>query len=490
MQWQQAPRSRLVMGGGLALLVLIVLACLMGSRPAAAQLSTADIVARTRPAVVAVIATTLHEWEEGDGGDSASPDTPFRELMRDFPSAIDDKGGRRDLYPVVDIGSGFVVDAKGYVVTSRHIVHAADRIRVALANGRSYEAVLAGIDTETDIALLRVETADMLPSLSWGDSVAARVGDSILLIGSPFGLSGTVTRGIISARGTDSQREGLDDYFQIDAAMNQGNSGGPLIDETGRVIGVNAAILSPTGGSVGIGFAVPSALARPIVDLLRRTGRVDRVRIGVDVQPVSRAVADGIGRDEAVGALVSDVTPDGPAARAGMRRGDVILELAGRPVIHIGDLSRLLLVPPPDGRMSVALWRDGAARTVTLSVEAVRPPSDQAPMVRARPHEDTLGLVLAAITADVRKQYELPPESKGLLVVDVVPGSAAAYAGFRAGDIIQSVSARSVQEPAEVANQIWNVAQQGRRAALFLVIRESVSRFSAVYIPEAFTQVR
>lgn len=487
MQRDHAARSRQATSGRGLAFFLIAAAGLFWVNSAAAQPSTADIVAQTRPAVVAVIATTLQEWQDGDSNEA----TPFRELMRDFPSAVDDKGERRELYPVVDIGSGFVVDARGYVVTSRHIVHAADRIRVALANGRSYEAVIAGLDAETDIALLRIEAGEPLSHLSWGDSIAARVGDAILLIGSPFGLSGTVTRGIISARGTDSQREGLDDYFQIDAAMNQGNSGGPLIDASGRVIGVNAAILSPTGGSVGIGFAVPSVLARPIVDQLRETGRVDRVRIGVDLQPVSRAIADSLGRAEAVGALVSDVTPDGPAARAGVRPGDVILALGGRPVLHIGDLSRLLLVSPADGKMAVSLWRDGLTRTVTLAVDVQRPPIDHwAPAVQARPHEDTLGLVLAAITADVLKRYELPADSRGVLVIDVVPGSAAAYAGFQSGDIVQSVSAKSVREPVDVANQIWAVAQQGRRAALFLVVRESAVRFTAVYIPDALTRIR
>jgi serine protease Do len=391
----------------------------------------------------------------------------------------------------VEIGSGFLVDAQGYVVTSRHIVHAADRIRVALANGRNYEAVVTGMDAETDIALLHINTSDPLPFLSWGDSTSARVGDAILLIGSPFGLSGTVTRGIISARGTDSQREGLDGYFQIDAAMNQGNSGGPLIDAKGQVIGMNAAILSPTGGSVGIGFAVPSILVRPVVQSLRQSGRVDRVHLGVDVQPVTRAIADSQGRGEAAGALVTDVAPDGPSARAGIRRGDVILAVNGEPVLHIGDLSRLLLSPPRDRRMVVGLWRDGTVRTVSLAVETPEAhSSQQMPRLGAWPHEDTLGLVLAAMTEDLRKQFELPGRASGVLVIDVVPGSAAAFAGFKAGDIVQAVSALAVREPGDVAQQIWNVAQKGRRAALFLVIRDDSFRFSAVYIPEVLTRIR
>ena len=329
---------------------------------------SADLVSTVRPAVVNVEVTRAirpaaqsHAWRQ-------RPGTEIPELFRRFlpmpwngaPGAPRAEG----------VGSGFIIDASGLVVTSHHVVKGADTVTVTLHDGRTLEARVAGADPKTDLALLKIDAGEALPTVEFGDSDTTRVGDWVVAVGSPFGLGGTVTAGIVSARGRDIGSGPYDDYLQLDAPINRGSSGGPLFDRSGRVIGVNSAIFSPTGGNVGIGFAVPANVAGPVIESLRTGGRVERGWLGVAIQHVDETLAEALGLDEAKGALVASVMADGPAARAGLRPGDVIVRAGSRAVSGPGDVAGavraaasgdkplLLLVERNDHRRYVAIGLD------------------------------------------------------------------------------------------------------------------------------------
>ncbi|MCE3004641.1 MAG: trypsin-like peptidase domain-containing protein, partial [Xanthomonadaceae bacterium] len=341
----------------------------------------ADVIERVRPAVVNI--ATVRELRAGPGrvrmegrafgpgGRETAPDDPrLRELFRHFFG--DQAPGPVGPRHAQAAGSGFVVDPAGWIVTNRHVVADATTITVTLQDGRHFDATVKGEDEKTDLALLKVDVPQPLPAVAFGDAESARIGDWVIAIGNPFGLGGTATAGIISARGRDIRSGPYDDYLQIDAPINQGNSGGPVFDETGRVIGVNTAIFSPNGGNVGIGFAIPADTVRDVVAQLREHGRVERGWLGVEIQAVTDEIAQGLGLDAARGALVAAVEPGSPAAAAGLAPGDVVTAFAGVPVAEVRDLTRAVARAADGERASIEVWRDGARRQLTARIEHPR----------------------------------------------------------------------------------------------------------------------
>jgi serine protease Do len=339
--------------------------------------SFSALVEATQPAVVTVqSAIDPGEVGIGDGARGDAPEPGLGEFFERFFGGDDESGAPPVLpheFAPVGLGSGFIIDSAGVIVTNFHVVEDADEITVILDDGTELEARLVGTDDKTDIAVLRVTAGRPLPTVPWGDSSSVKVGDWAVAIGNPFGLGVSVSVGVISAEGRSINAGPYDDYFQIDAPINRGNSGGPLFDQQGRVIGVNAAIFSPSGGNVGIGFAIPSNQARAIVEDLLDDGLVERGWLGVSIQQVTPALAESLGLGRAAGAMVANVNEDGPAARGGLRRGDIILEFDGTPIDTVRDLTRTVADTGPGVRASIRLLRDGAERT--LMVETGRFPS-------------------------------------------------------------------------------------------------------------------
>jgi serine protease Do len=327
-----------------------------------AQPSFAPLVARTKPAVVQISTRSRPALAAADGYGELP--APYAEMLRRYGRGMPDRRGQ---------GSGFIIDPAGYIVTNNHVVDGAREVTVTLMDGEQHTARVIGRDPMTDVALVKVDAPKPLPFVSFGDSDTAREGDWVLSVGNPFGLGGTVTAGIVSARGRDINEGPYDDFLQIDAPINPGNSGGPLFNQAGQVVGINTAIYSPSGGSVGIGFAVPSNLARSVVTQLKEHGRVERGWLGVSMQAVTPAIAKAAGLSRNDGVLVAAVTPDSPASRAGLRSGDVITGFDAKPVRTTRDLAMAVASTPAGRSVAVELMRDDARRTVNVRIMAQEP---------------------------------------------------------------------------------------------------------------------
>ena len=410
----------------------------------------------------------------------ASPGSSLDDLFRDF---FGDKGtpGQPGLR-AASLGSGFIIDPSGLIVTNAHVIANADQITVTLSDDTVLQAQVIGRDAVTDLALLKVDAKTPLPAASWGDSSKAKVGDWVLAIGNPFGLGGTVTAGIISATARDIHSGPYDDYLQTDASINRGNSGGPMFNLQGEVIGINTAIYSPSGGSIGIGFAIPTALAQPIIDQLRTTGKVERGWIGARIQPVTDDIAESLGLDKARGALIAAIDPASPAMQGGLKPGDVILTYDGKPVDRSRQLPRLVADSAPDKPIKVTIWRDGKEVEVTLTVVAYDPnrPQPQPPapeQPKPPPSIDALGLKIAKLTPEWRKYFGLPEAVRGVVVVEVPQNSAGATQGLRAGDLVVSAGTAPVSSPDDVLQHIAAAKKAGRKNILIRVEREGNFRF-------------
>ncbi len=328
-----------------------------------------------------------------------SPGGTLDEVFRDF---FGDKGAPGAPGPqIASLGSGFVIDPSGLIVTNNHVIANAEQITVTLSDDTALQAQVIGRDAVTDLALLKVEPKSPLPAASWGDSSKARVGDWVLAIGNPFGLGGTVTAGIISATARDIHSSPYDDYLQTDASINRGNSGGPMFDLAGEVIGINTVIYSPSGGSIGIGFAIPSALARPIIDQLKATGKVERGWIGARIQPVTDDIAESVGLDKSRGAMIAAIDPGSPAVQAKLQPGDVILSYDGKPIERSRQLPRLVADTPPDKQVKVTIWRDGKEHEVELKAAALDP--DRPPPAPPRPGKTQAGCQRRCVRPQTRQ---------------------------------------------------------------------------------------
>ncbi len=385
------------------------------------------------------------------------------------------------------LGSGFVVDPRGYIVTDDHVLENVDSVTVTFHDGSRHPARIVGRDTLTDLALLKVDTKQELPYVRWGDSDAVRVGDWVLAIGNPFGLDDTVSSGIISARGRDIHSGPYDDFLQIDASINRGNSGGPAFDLDGRVIGVNSAIYSPNGGSVGIGFAIPANLARPVVEQLMTHGRVERGWLGVQIQPVTAEIAEGFGLPRAAGALVAGVSPAGPAARAGFAQGDVILSVYGRDIERMRDLPLIVAEMPVGQPAEVTVWRRGQRvtlrpviglmpedrQTAELSPPAAAPQSAQRADIAA-------GLRLAPLTAVQRRRLRVAQGVGGVVVTGVAADSPLGGAGLLPGDVIEMIGEARVSTPEEALRRLRAASAAGGKAIVLLVNRQGSNHYLAL----------
>ena len=458
--------------------------------------SFADIIEKVGPAVVNIRVTA---------GDSATPahrdprefrgpkDMPefFRRFFGDeFGKRFGDEFGKRfggdhgrrsGRHRMQGMGSGFIIDKDGTIVTNDHVVRGAEKILVTLKDKEQYEATLIGRDRKTDLALIKIEVDRDLPFVSFGDSDAVRVGDWVVAVGNPFGLDHTVTAGIISARGRAIGNGPYDDFLQIDAPINKGNSGGPTFNLRGEVIGVNTAIFSPTGGSVGIGFAIPSSLAQEVIADLKDDGTVERGWLGVNIQAVNKDMAASLNLDKARGAIVSRVIPDSPAAEAGLEQGDVILAVDGRRVRTVRDLPRLIAGIEGGKSAKLTIWRDGKEKTVRARIG--RMPDSM--RLGGGAEAEVQGMRLSSLDPAVRRAYGIGDDIAGVVVTGVAADSWAAKKGLTAGDVIVSVGNARVSSPADVAARIRQARQQRQKAVLLLINREAQERFVALPLKAA-----
>jgi serine protease Do len=439
--------------------------------------SVADIAEGLQDAVVNISTTqTLKGSSENTPNEGGPKGSPFEEFFNDF---FDDQGGEALSRKVSSLGSGFVIDPAGLIVTNNHVIEGADEILINFTDGTSLKVTkILGHDPKTDLALLEVEPKKPLKAVAFGDSAKMRVGDWVMAIGNPFGLGGTVTVGVISATRRDINSGPYDDFLQTDAAINRGNSGGPLFNMDGQVIGVNTAIISPSGGSIGIGFAVPSNSAVQVVDQLKQYGETRRGWLGVHVQNITDEMATSLGLDEPKGALVAQVTPGSPAAAAGIQPSDVIVKFDGQPIDNMRNLPRAVASTAIGKNVAVELLRKG--EKLELSVVVARLPEDEesqdasksddesAPEL-APERENLLGLTLAPLTDELRDRYGIGKSVEGVVVVEVRPDSPAAQKKVKPGDVIVEVTQEKVRQPQDVKTRLAAVRKAGRRSVLLLL---------------------
>jgi serine protease Do len=467
----------------------------------AAPDSFADLATRLLPGVVNISSSQSVQARgdrQGPEVPSFPPGSPFEQFFRDFlernkPGPGGPHADRAPQSPrrMQSLGSGFIIDPSGIVVTNNHVIDGADEINVTLQDNTTLKATLVGRDERTDLAVLKVTSEKPLPSVSFGDSDKARVGDWVLAIGNPFGLGGTVTAGIVSARGRDIQQGPYDNFIQTDAAINRGNSGGPLFDMNGDVIGINTAIYSPSGGSIGIGFSIPANLARTLVAQLRDFGRAKRGWLGVKIQQVTPDIAESMGLKESNGALVASVDETGPAASAKLRGGDIILRFNGQDIKEMRTLPRVVAETEIGKSVPLTVWRDG--HEVSLNATVGELPDEQKvaavtpdkPAPAPTPTElAALGLKLAPITPDQRDRFQIGRDQKGVLITDVAPGSSAAERGLKAGDVIVEVQQQEVGSPADVVDKVERVRKSNRKSVLMLIQGQEGPRWVPLSVAE------
>ncbi len=477
--------------GAFLLGLLFALAIVLNAQPAAARSapdSFADLADRLLPSVVNISSTQVDRSNQDRQVPQLPDGSPFGDSFREFFNR--NQGAPRR---ATSLGSGFIISEDGLIVTNNHVIDGADEITVTLSDDSQHKAELVGRDPKTDLALLRIDAKRILPAVSWGDSTKSRVGDWVVAIGNPFGLGGTVTAGIISARQRDINQGPYDSFLQTDASINRGNSGGPMFNMDGEVIGVNTAIFSPTGGSVGVGFAVPSSIVSRVIAQLEEYGQTRRGWLGVRIQTVTDAIAESIGLDKARGALVSSVTEDGPAESGGIQDGDVILSFDGKDVDSMRELPRIVAETDIGKSVPVVVWRDGREREVSVEVgqldEEVPVLASTGPRGNAiEPEEatiDDLGVSVTSITDDMRQQFSLPDDLRGVVITGVEPNSAAAEKSLRPGDVIVEVSQEEVSSPGQIAEKIREVREADRSSVLLKINRNGDRRFVAVRISKS-----
>jgi serine protease Do len=439
--------------------------------------SVADIAEGLQDSVVNISTTQTLKGSKDDTGVGPGPKgSPFEEFFDDFFDDQDKEGLPRK---VSSLGSGFVIDPSGLIVTNNHVIEGADEILINFTDGTKLKvAKILGHDPKTDLALLKVEPKKPLHAVTFGDSSKMRVGDWVMAIGNPFGLGGSVTVGIISATKRDINAGPYDDFLQTDAAINRGNSGGPLFNMDGQVIGVNTAIISPSGGSIGIGFAVPSNSATQVIDQLKQYGETRRGWLGVHVQNVTDEIAESLGLQEPKGALVATVSPDSPAAAAGIEPSDVILSFDDQAIENMRNLPRAVAATPIGKSVAVQLLRKGQTMEVNVTVgqlpaseEAAddATPDDSGDKGDAPEHVELLGLSLAPLTDELRSQYGIGQTVEGVIITDVKPDSPAAQKAVKPGDVIVEVTQEKVKQPRDVLARLEAVKKSGRRTVLLLL---------------------
>ena len=455
-------------------LIPLVLAFALLTAPAAARPapdSFADLANRLLPSVVNISTSQTLKASPQAQLPKVEPGSPLEDLFKNFLGPKSDRPRH-----VTSLGSGFIIDPTGYIVTNNHVIEGAEQISVTLNDGTSLTAKLVGRDVKTDLAVLKVTPKKPLPATRFGDSDKTRIGDWVIAIGDPFGIGSTVTAGIVSARNRNINAGPYDDFIQTDAPINRGNSGGPLFDMDGNVIGVNSQIFSPSGGSVGIGFAIPANLARQVVGQLRQFGTARRGWIGVRIQQVTAEIADGLGLPSTQGALVAGVTPGGPAAKAGLQNGDLIVGFDGKPVADDRALPRIVADTPIGKTVNIDVLRRSRKSTMRIAVaklaeEAADKPGKAAPTPKNQPLLTRLGMTLGLLDGASRGKYKIATDVKGALVVNVEPGSPAGDKNLREGDVIVEVQNQKVATPEDVTKRLEADAKSGRKTELLLVNR-------------------
>ena len=472
--------------------------------------SFADLAAKLLPAVVNIsTSATMQARAATPDMPGVPPGSPFEQFFKDFMERNRPPGGGRpsprgegprgdgprgegprgdgprgDAPQRPDgpdrrsqsLGSGFIIDPSGLIVTNNHVIDGADEITVILSDNTKLKATVVGRDERLDVALLKVTPEKPLVAVPFADSATARVGDWVIAIGNPFGLGGTVTAGIVSALQRDIRSGPYDEYIQTDASINQGNSGGPLFNMNGEVIGINTAIYSRSGGSIGIGFAVPSNLAKNVVAQLREFGQARRGWLGVRIQQVTAEIAESVGMREPIGAMIAGTNDGGPADKAKIRPGDIVIRFNNQDVKEMRNLPRIVAETAIGQEVPVTVWRDGKEVTLTITVGQL--PDDQTlastpqgkPEDGARAVELTgLGVQVAPITPALREKFQIAEDQKGVVITDVTAGSAAAERGLKPGDVIVEVQQEAVNTPADIQKRLEAVRKQSRRSVLMLV---------------------
>jgi serine protease Do len=480
--------------------------------PTLPQQSFAPLVKRVLPAVVNISVTEQSgpEMMGYNGQDQESrrfggmPEqfrgSPFEDFMRRFfnNNNNDDESGTPGPFSEgpgegggkrIALGSGFIVDPSGIVVTNNHVVAKASKVEVILQDNSRYPARVIGRDPRTDIAVLKIKVDKKLPYVAFGDSSAAQVGDWVIAVGNPFGLGGSVTTGIISARGRDIHSGQFDDYLQIDAPINRGNSGGPTFDGNGEVIGINTAIYSPNGGSVGIGFAVPSNVAKRVVDQIEQHGKVSRGWLGVQIQQVTPAIAASLGLGGEGGALVANVTPNSPASHAGLKQGDVILSFNDTDLKQMRDLPRLVSSAEPKAAAQITVWRSGQRKELRLTLGEMPENLQTASARGSEPSEEqkaeALGMRFGALTPDLRRQMHVGRDVQGVVITGIDRDSPAESFGVTRGDVLVSINQEPVSDPDAAAQTLRKIANSPQKNALLLLNRDGTSRYVGVMLDKS-----
>ena len=450
--------------------------------------SFADVVEHVRNAVVSVkVKMTETSENSEEGGENESPQMPQMkpgDPLERFFKQFGERGNKfhQQAKPHMTQaqGSGFFITADGYVVTNNHVVEHATEVTLVTDDGTTLPAKVIGTDKKTDLALLKVTKAGTYPFVPWA-SKSPRVGDWVIAVGNPFGLGGTVTAGIVSARGRDIGAGPYDDFLQIDAPVNRGNSGGPTFNAAGQVVGVNTAIFSPSGGSVGIGFAIPSEVAQTVIHDLETKGSVARGWIGVQIQPVTDEIAESLGLKTTKGALVAEAQPTGPASAAGIKSGDVILGVDGQKVDGPRELARKIAGMGPDAKATLSFWHDGKEKSADVKLGTL-PNSDKTAKAEIDgDQQDTSKATVAAMGLQLAPASSVPGAgSEGVVVADVDQDSAAAQKGLKVGDVILEAGGEKVSKPSEITGVIANAKKDGRKAILLRVKSEQGIRFVAL----------
>ena len=448
----------------------------------------ADLVEKVKPAVVAVRVKVDADTKTTsfDGGSPSSKNSPMEEFFRQFgmPDGSGAPGDQHkpNKHSMTGQGSGFFISADGYAVTNNHVVEKAQTVEITADDGKTYGAKVVGTDERTDLALIKVDGRSDFPYVKLADKTP-RIGDLVLAVGNPFGLGGTVTNGIVSARGRDIGAGPYDDFIQIDASVNKGNSGGPTFDMDGNVIGVNTAIFSPSGGSVGIAFDIPSETVKSVVAQLKDKGVVSRGWIGVQIQPVTADIADSLGMKKSEGALVAEPQVGSPATKAGILSGDVITEVDGHAIKDARELAKQIGAMAPGNTAKLTIWRKGEEKSVSLTLaelpkerEARADTSDTSPTSNDMPK---LGLKLAPARQGAASDIE------GVVVTDVDPNGLASEHGFKTGDVILDVGGKKVATPVDVRNAVSNAQKDGKRTVLMRLKSDNAMKFVAIPIAHA-----
>jgi serine protease Do len=456
-----------------------------GPTPLQGPQSLADLAEGLLGAVVNISTSTAPKSGEGPGAvpmPQLPEGSPFQDFFDEFFKNREGGGNPSDR--VTSLGSGFVVDAEqGIVITNNHVIADADEIEVNFTDGSKLKAELVGRDTKTDLAVLKIDPkAKQLTAVKFGDSDALRVGDWVMAIGNPFGLGGTVTAGIVSARNRDINAGPYDDFIQTDAAINRGNSGGPLFNMAGEVVGINTAIISPSGGSIGIGFSIPSQLAVGVIGQLREFGETRRGWLGVRIQPVTDEIAESLGMTGSKGALVAGIIKGGPVDNGVIQPGDVIIRFDGKDITDMNDLPRAVADSPVGKAVAVVIVRKGEEQTVQVTLgrledgeklaeNEAQPEGEEQPgeTPEAVSTASVLGMTIAELNDENRSKFEIAAEVAGVVVTEVSPNSVAAEKGIVAGDVITEIAQESVSSPQEVVERVAALKGQGRKSALLML---------------------